>query len=37
MITDDLGGSVVLLAKVVWVGLADFFLEPAEVVVPEGH
>lgn len=37
MIANDLGGSVVLLAEVVGVGLADFFLEPAEVVAPEGH
>lgn len=37
MVTDDLGGSVVLLAKVVGVRLADFFLEPAEVVAPQGH
>lgn len=37
MVSDDLGGSVVLLAQVVGVGLADFFLEPAEVVAPEGH
>lgn len=37
VVSDDLGGSVVLLAQVVGVGLADFFLEPAEVVAPEGH
>lgn len=37
MIADDLRGSVVFLTKVVGVRLADFFLEPAEIVPPEGH
>ena len=37
VIADDLGGAVVLLLEVVGVGLADFLLEPAEVVPPEGH
>ena len=35
VVADDLGGAVVLLLQVVGVGLADFLLEPGEVVLPQ--